>query len=400
MIFVTIVLDGVGIGEAPDALAYGDTGSDTLGHVLKLCSPNLPHLTAMGLGNIRSLHEVPSVSLPTAGYGKMTESSAGKDSTTGHWEFAGIVLDTPFPTYPSGFPAELVSRFCDAIGVGGVLGNRPESGTIIIDEFGEEHLQTGYPILYTSADSVFQVAAHTGVVPLETLYEWCRIVRESICVGPHGVGRVIARPFEGVPGNFSRLSTKRKDFSRLPHELTLQEALQSGGVKTVSVGKVADLFGGVGFDETNKTGANAIGIVETLAAIKKAKHSGKPTFIWTNLIDFDQEYGHRNNPEGFASSLEDFDRALPSILEALPKGSRLVLSADHGNDPTTPGSDHSREFVPLLYYGGEGGENLGTRASFADHAASVAAFFDVDFPSAGVSFEPIRPTKASPGLRS
>ncbi|NQV73329.1 phosphopentomutase [bacterium] len=388
--FVTIILDGVGIGEAPDAVTYGDEGSDTLGHVAHLERPHLPHLAQLGLGNIRSLQGISPASHPEASYGKMAERSSGKDSTTGHWEFAGIILDEPLPTYPEGFPEDVVARFCSLIGVERVLGNRPESGTVIMDECGEEHLLTGLPILYTSADSVFQIAAHVDVVPLETLYTWCKIARDQICVGPHGVGRVIARPFGGELGQFNRLSTKRKDFSRLPHEKTLQEALQSNGVKTVSVGKVADLFGVVGFDELNKTGANSIGIAQTIACMRAAAGSGEPTFIWTNLIDFDQEFGHRNNPSGFAKSLEEFDQALPSILEALPPGSRLLISADHGNDPTTPGSDHSREFVPLLYYGGEGAENLGIRATFADHAATVATFFDVDFPSIGLSFEPSR----------
>ena len=390
MIFVTIILDGVGIGEAPDAASYGDEGADTLGHVASSEQPDLPNLALLGLGNIRSLEGIPPALNPGAAFGKMTERSSGKDSTTGHWEFAGIILDEPFPTYPSCFPDDVVARFCSLIGVERVLGNRPESGTVIMDECGEEHLRTGLPILYTSADSVFQIAAHVDVVPLETLYTWCKIARDQICVGPHGVGRVIARPFGGELGQFSRLSTMRKDFSRLPHEKTLQEALQSGGVKTVSVGKVADLFGGVGFDELNKTGANSIGIAQTIASMRAAATSGEHTFIWTNLIDFDQEYGHRNNPSGFAKSLEEFDQALPSILEALPHGSRLLISADHGNDPTTHGSDHSREFVPLLYYGGEGAENLGIRATFADHAATVATFFDVDFPSIGLSFEPSR----------
>jgi phosphopentomutase len=388
MIFVTIVLDGVGIGEQPDAAADGDEGSDTLGHVLEREHPHLPNLERMGLGCIRPLASVKAVSNPLAWYGKMTERSAGKDSTTGHWEFAGLQLDTPFPTYPEGFPHDLIAAFCQKIGVGGVLGNRPESGTVIIDDFGAEHLKSGFPIVYTSADSVFQVAAHVDRIPLSTLYAWCEVARNEICTGPHDVGRVIARPFEGSPGAFTRLSNKRKDFSRLPHLPTLQETLQSAGVRTVSVGKVADLFGGIGFDESHKTGPNQLGIEATITAIESAVESGKPTFIWVNLIDFDQEFGHRNNPTGFAASLEEFDRALPDLTRALPQGARLVISADHGNDPTTPGSDHSREFVPLLYYGASGAGSLGTRSTFADHAATVADYFNVSFKGNGTSFEP------------
>ena len=387
MIFVTIILDGVGIGEQPDAAAYGDEGSDTLGHVLGQQKPSLPNLQRMGLGNIRSFAAVPPTEMPSAMYGRMQERSAGKDSTTGHWELAGVQLEEPFPTYPNGFPDEVITSFCEAANVNAALGNRPESGTVIIDEFGPEHMATGFPIVYTSADSVFQIAAHLDVVPIETLYEWCQLARESICVGPHGVGRVIARPFEGQPGAFRRRSDKRKDFSRLPEALTLQEALQHEGVHTVSVGKVADLFGGVGFDDTHKTGRNAVGIQKTIDAMRDADASGQNTFIWTNLIDFDQEYGHRNNPEGFARSLEEFDAAQPDILAVLPRDSRLVVTADHGNDPTTESTDHSREFVPLLYYGSSSTGSLGTRHTFADHAASAAAFFGVYFTGGGISFE-------------
>lgn len=387
MVFVTIVLDGVGIGEQPEASDYGDQGSDTLGHVLASEKPHLPNLEKFGLGCIKTLPGIAHVDQPQASFGKMTEQSAGKDSTTGHWEIAGITLDQPFPTYPKGFPKDLIHRFCDAISVSGVLGNRPESGTVILDECGAEHMATGLPIVYTSADSVFQVAAHVGVVPLTQLYDWCERARHEICVGQHAVGRVIARPFEGVPGAFKRLSTKRKDFSRLPHVKPVQQVLQESGVRTISVGKVADLFGGVGFSRTEKTGPNATGIATTIDEIKKASASASNTFIWTNLIDFDQEFGHRNNPEGFAGSLMEFDRALPAILEALPTNGRLVITADHGNDPTTPGSDHSREYVPLLYYDGGHARDLGTRRTFADHAATVASFFNVPFACSGQSFD-------------
>ena len=386
MVFVTMVLDGVGIGEQPDAKVYGDQGSDTLGHVLAKVRPHLPNLSRMGLGCIRPFDSLAADPKPLAKFGKMTERSAGKDSTTGHWEMAGIQVDHPFPTYPEGFPADMVAAFCAAAGVEGVLGNRPESGTVIIDDFGAEHLATGRPIVYTSADSVFQIAAHIDVIPMETLYKWSEIARNQTCVGPHNVGRVIARPFEGAPGDFLRLSTKRKDFSRLPHLPTVQESLQKKGVRTISVGKVADLFGGVGFDETHKTGSNPIGIQTTLSVLRRASATGEPTFIWVNLIDFDQEYGHRNDPEGFARSLEEFDACIPDLMESLPQDGRLLITADHGNDPTTPSSDHSREFVPLLYYGGGGAGSVGTRTTFADHAATVSAYFEADFSCNGTPF--------------
>ena len=388
MLFVTIVLDGVGIGEQPDATAYGDQGSDTLGHVLALERPKLPNLERMGLGRIRPLEGIAAVSHPTASFGKMTERSAGKDSTIGHWELAGLFLSHPFPTYPGGFPAEVIDAFCEGTPYDHVLGNRAESGTSIIDEFGREHMETGVPIVYTSADSVFQIAAHVDVISVERLYELCQFVRDDICVDAHGVGRVIARPFQGAEGSFQRLSNERKYFSRMPESPTLQEALYAKGVTTVSVGKVADLFGGEGFTRSTKTTSNSDGIEVTIREIVRAQDEDARTFIWVNLIDFDQEFGHRNNVAGFASSLEEFDRALPAIFSALPSGSRMVLTADHGNDPTTPSTDHSREYVPLLYYGSGANVDLGTRATFADHAATVADYFQVSFASEGTSFEP------------
>lgn len=382
-LFVTIVLDGVGIGEAPDASDYGDEGSDTLGHVLDRCRPSLPNLTALGLGNIRPLTGVPAVSHPGASFGRLTEASAGKDSTTGHWELAGLMLDEPFPTYPDGFPDDVMEAFLEGTGCSRALGNRAASGTVILDELGAEHMATGDPIVYTSADSVFQVAAHVDVVPLDTLYAWCKVARDTVCVGAHGVGRVIARPFTGTPGAFVRLSDSRKDFSRLPHAVPVQQALQTAGVETVCVGKVADLFGGVGFDRVVKTKGNAEGIAATLEAMVGADG---PRFVWTNLIDFDQEFGHRNNPDGFAGALEQFDRAVPDLLAALPPGGRLLITADHGNDPTTPSTDHAREYVPVLLVGEEPGRDLGTRATFCDHAATVADYFGVPYPVEAQSF--------------
>lgn len=397
--YVSIILDGVGIGQAPDAAAYGDEGSDTLGHVLASERPSLPNLERLGLGCIRPLTGVACVHAPLASYGRMQEMSAGKDSTTGHWEFAGIRVSEPFPTYAHGFPPDVIEAFLRRTGCRRALGNRPESGTVIIDEFGEEHLETGDPIVYTSADSVFQIAAHVEKVPLETLYAWCDVARAHVCTGAHGVGRVIARPFTGAPGNFQRLSNKRRDYSLSPPVEPLQQTLQKAGVHTVCVGKIADLFAGVGFDEVVGTKSNTAGIRETIAAMERAgggsgdrTGASRPTFIWTNLIDFDQEYGHRNNPKGFARALEEFDQALPALLAALPEQGRLLISADHGNDPTTVSTDHSREFVPLLVVAPHAPRNLGTRATFADHAASVAHYFGVPYSSGGESFE-LSPTE-------
>ena len=312
---------------------------------------------------------------PAASWGRLTERAAGKDSTTGHWALAGLVLETPFPTYPNGFPDDVVAAFCDRAGVDGVLGNRPASGTEIIAELGQEHQRTGRPIVYTSADSVFQVAAHVDTVPLEELYRMCGVARDQVCVGEHAVGRVIARPFEGAPGAYQRISAKRKDLSLLPPAPTLLDALRQHAVRTVCVGKIAALFGGVGVDQEVKTAGNADGVHQTLAAIAEAAETGAPTFVWTNLVDFDELYGHRNDPAGYAAALEAFDAALPDLEAALPDGAVLLLTADHGNDPTFPGSDHTRERVPVLrFQRGAPARDLGTADSFAAHAADVAGF--------------------------
>ena len=382
--FVTIVLDGVGIGAQPDSDRYGDADSHTLKHVCDTARPDLPHLTALGLGCIEALAGIPPVDHPAASFGKMQEVSAGKDSTTGHWELAGLRLERPFPTYPDGFPDAVITRFMEATGCAGVLGNKASSGTEIVAELGEAHQRTGWPIVYTSADSVFQIAAHKETIPLEELYRMCEIAREEVCRDMHAVGRVIARPFEGTPGAYRRVSNERRDFSLRPSSTTLQEALRQSGVRTVAIGKIGDLFDDVGFDEIRKTKSNRQGIEEIRAGLAGVS---APTFFWANLVDFDQEYGHRNDPYGFAKALEEFDRALPGLLEALPGGGRILITADHGNDPITPSTDHSREFVPLLLYGGEAGRDLGTRPSFNDHAATVAAYFNVPFETAGKSFE-------------
>ncbi|MEM1055532.1 MAG: phosphopentomutase [Bacteroidota bacterium] len=385
MLFVSIVLDGAGVGDAPDAAAYGDAGSNTLGHVCERERPHLPNLARLGLGRIADLAGVEAIAHPEASWGRLTERAAGKDSTTGHWALAGLVLETPFPTYPHGFPPDVATAFCERAGVDGILGNIPASGTAIIAELGEEHQRTGQPIVYTSADSVFQIAAHVEKTPLEALYAMCRVARDEVCVGEHAVGRVIARPFTGAPGAYERISSKRKDFSLHPTGPTVLDALREAGVRTVAVGKIASLFGGQGVDHEIKTAGNADGIAKTLDAIREAAASGEPTFIWTNLVDFDELYGHRNDPAGYARALEAFDATLPDLLNTLPEAGRLLLTADHGNDPTYPGSDHTREHVPLLLAGGEA-RDIGTRGTFADHAATIAAAFGVAWNGPGTSF--------------
>lgn len=386
-LFVSIVLDGVGIGEQPDADQYGDVGSHTLGHVCEVARPQLPHLAQLGLGHIAPLAGVAAVEGPMAHFGKMQEISVGKDSTTGHWELAGLELAQPFPTYPGGFPQEVLRAFLDKTGGSRVLGNKAASGTAIISELGEEHQATGHPIVYTSADSVFQVAAHTDTISLDALYSMCQIARDEVCVGAHAVGRVIARPFTGNPGAYTRLSAKRKDYALPPPAETIHAALQKHGITTVAIGKIGDLFAQEGFDAIHKTKSNTEGVAQTLA-VMRAHDSETSTFIWTNLVDFDQEYGHRNNPQGFAEALEAFDQALPDLLAALPDDARLLITADHGNDPTTPSTDHSREYVPVLYYDPaiQRGEDLGTRSTFADHGATIADYFSIAFEGKGTAF--------------
>jgi phosphopentomutase len=376
-----LVLDGVGIGELPDAADYGDEGSNTLVNMAKSVGGlNLPNLQRMGLGNIEQIEGIPPAEKPIACYGKMREVSAGKDTTTGHWEIAGIIREKPFPTYPNGFPPEIIEAFEKAIGRK-VLGNKPASGTAIIEELGEEHLRTGYPIVYTSADSVFQIAAHEEIVPVEQLYEWCRIARE-ILRGEHEVARVIARPFIGTPGNFKR-TPRRRDFSVPPPYPTLLDALTEVGLKVVTVGKVDDIFAGRGVTFAVHTSDNRDGMqqVETLTA------QGDFDFLWCTLVDFDTVYGHRNNPQGFAQALREFDEWLGNFLPKLREGDLLIITADHGNDPTTPSTDHSREYVPLLIWTPSlrEGKPLGVRQTFADVAATIADWLKVEWHGAGKS---------------
>lgn len=371
-----IVLDSAGCGALPDAAAYGDEGSNTLGHTAAAVGGlKLPHLAEMGLGNILPLEGVPPASEPRASWGRMAERSPGKDTTTGHWELAGLVLDRPFPVYPQGFPPEIIAEFTRRIGRP-VLGNRPASGTTIIQELGEEHLRTGYPIVYTSADSVFQVAAHEDVIPVDELYRICRIARE-ILQGEYAVGRVIARPFTGTPGHFRR-TERRHDFSLPPTGPTILDALSEAGVPVTAIGKINDIFAGRGITTAIRTANNE----EGLRAIAKAAADVTAGLIFANLVDFDMLYGHRNDPHGYAAALEAFDAALPGIIALLHPGDLLIITADHGCDPTTASTDHSREYVPLLVFNPArpAGRPLGTRQTFADVAATVAEAFALSWP--------------------
>jgi phosphopentomutase len=378
-----IVLDGVGIGALPDAADYGDVGSHTLLHVAEAVSGlSLPNLGKLGLGRLLDLPGVPPVSDPRGARARLAERAAGKDSTSGHWELAGVVVDEPFPTYPPGFPEELLERWCERVGRGW-LGNVAASGTDIIAQHGEEHQKSGRLIVYTSADSVFQVAAHMGTVPLEELYDSCRIAREML-TGVHGVGRVIARPFEGAPGAYERRGDKRKDFSRVPPEPTLLDRLSEAGHPVLTVGKVDDLFAGRGVTDAIHTRDNAEG-EDVLIDLMRRPGAG---LVFANLVDFDQLYGHRNDPRGFARALEQFDERFGEMLSLLRPDEICMVTADHGNDPTTPSTDHSREYTPLLIAGPrvKPGVDLGTRDSFADVAATLAELFSVTRPSAGASF--------------
>lgn len=370
-----IVVDGLGVGAQEDAAEYGDENENTLGHLCEETKVKLPNLQRMGLGNIIPLASVSVASEPICAYGKMREQSAGKDSTTGHWELAGIQLNRPFPTYPDGFPKEVIDQFCEGISVEKVLVNKPYSGTEVIADYGEEHLETGYPIVYTSADSVFQVAAHVDVTPVDTLYKWCKFAREEVLQDEHGVGRVIARPFTGKPGNFERISDKRHDYSMNPPQHNIINRLRQQGIKTYSIGKVVDLFTEEHFTQFRRTKSNAEGISQLLSLMSAAKDS----FVFVNLIDTDQKYGHRLDPEGYAECLQEFDRAIPAIVSKLDEGDILIITGDHGNDPTSESTDHSREFVPVLLCPAEKAKqvNLGTRDTFSDIASTAANFFGI-----------------------
>ncbi len=382
--FILIILDGVGIGALPDADKYGDVGSNTLVNISKRVKNfSLPNLEKLGLGNIDHIVGVNKTNNPLASYGKMVEASNGKDSTTGHWEIGGIKVEVEFPYYPEGFPEELVNLFIESTGVKGILGNKPASGTEIIKELGDEHLRTGHPIIYTSADSVFQIAAHEEVIPIDRLYEICEITRKQVCVGKNSVGRVIARPFVGEPGNYQR-TTNRKDFSIDPPSDTILDVLKDDGINTVAIGKVNDLFNYKGIvKQVVKTKSNSVGIEKIIEHSKSESNS----FLFANLVDFDVYFGHRLDPEGFANALVEFDKRLPEILETLDETDALLMTADHGNDPTVTSTDHSREYVPILFYmKDKPGRDLGTRKTFSDAAQTIAHFFKVNNGLKGTSF--------------
>jgi len=361
--FFIIVLDSVGIGEMPDAAAFGDAGSNTLGAIRKSAAFDCPNLAKLGLFNIEGVGG--GVDEPLSAYARMRELSAGKDTTIGHWEIAGLVSEQPLPTYPDGFPPEVITAFEQATGRK-VICNKPYSGTDVIRDYGEEHLRTGALIVYTSADSVFQIAAHEGIVPIDELYRYCEIARELL-KGRHGVGRVIARPFEGEHP-FKR-TARRHDYSLLPPAQTMLDVIKESGMDVISVGKISDIFAGKGVTEGHRTGNNDEGMKIALSMAERDFHG----LCFVNLVDFDMTYGHRNDVDGYAAALTRFDAWLPEFLARLGEEDALIITADHGCDPSTPSTDHSREHTPMLLYGGgvKAGVDLGTRIGFCDISATV-----------------------------
>jgi phosphopentomutase len=379
--FVLVVLDSLGMGEMPDAADWGDAGSDTLGHILESRTVHLPNLQQLGLGNVRPLSNVPPASNPRASYGRCALRSNGKDTTTGHWEMAGIILERAFPTYPQGFPPRIIDRFVKETGVPGILGNVPASGTEIIKELGAEHMLTGKPIVYTSADSVFQIAAHEQIIPVPRLYEICETAR-AILSGEDEVGRVIARPFEGDTGSFRR-TENRHDYAVPPPRDNLLVTLSEADLDVVCIGKVASIYDAVGVTRDLPAKNNDQSIDQTIVALSDETRG----LIFSNLVDFDMLYGHRRDTEGYARALEHFDSRLPEIERAMKDGDVLIITADHGNDPTRPGSDHTREYAPLMVYGKQSraGVNLGTRGSLSDIGQTIAENFGLKL-TAGQSF--------------
>jgi phosphopentomutase len=376
-----IVLDGAGIGAMPDAPEWGDAGSDTFGHILESRVVRLPNLQRYGLGNIRPLKDLPPLEKTAGCFGRCALRSNGKDTTTGHWEMAGIILERAFPTYPNGFPKAIVDRFIREAEVPGILGNIPASGTEIIKVLGEEHVKTQKPIVYTSADSVFQIAAHEEVIPLEKLYEMCETARR-ILDGEHKVGRVIARPFLGEPGAFYR-TENRHDYAVPPPRENLLPALADEDYDVVCIGKIASIYDSIGVTKDLTAKNNDQSIKQTMAALKEESRG----LIFSNLVDFDMLYGHRRDTEGYAKALEHFDSRLPDIEAVMTDDDLMIITADHGNDPTFPGSDHTREYAPLLVFGKtiRHGVDLGTRPSLADIGQTIASNFGIKL-TAGESF--------------
>ncbi len=371
---ILIVLDSVGIGELPDAADFGDVGSNTLGNIVKKCGGiSLPNLSKLGLGKIDGINYLPVPEQVDGSYARMAEVSNGKDTITGHWELAGLQLKKPFPTYPDGFPQEVLDEFTRLTGRG-VLANCAASGTEIIKQYGEEHMRTGKLIVYTSADSVFQIAAHEDIVPIDELYKICQIARDML-KDEHMVGRVIARPFIGEPGNFTRTSNRR-DYSAAPASDTILDKLSKKGLDVIAVGKIEDIFSKKGITKADHTKSNMHGVDMTIDFMKQQNKG----LIFTNLVDFDMLFGHRNNAQGYKDALEEFDKRLPEIMDAMKEDDVLIITADHGCDPTTESTDHSREHVPLLIYGKsiKSDVNLGTRVTFADVASTLAEMFEVE----------------------
>lgn len=380
---VLIVLDSVGVGEMPDAQMYGDKGSHTLDHTFEACNGlNIPNLKKLGLGNIEGVKALGKEESVIGAFGKGSEKSIGKDTVTGHWEIGGVILDKPLNTYPDGFSDKIINEFKEKAKIDGILGNKVASGTAIIEELGEEHVKTGYPIIYTSADSVFQIAAHEEVVGLDNLYKMCEIAREML-VGEDVVGRVIARPFVGEVGSFKRTSNRR-DYALDPFGKTALEYIKENGMSVAAVGKIEDIYNGKGVTEAVHIKNNMDGVDKTLEYMDKIDNG----LIFTNLVDFDMLYGHRNDPKGYGKAIEDFDGRLNEIYSKLRDEDILIITADHGCDPTTESTDHSREYIPILVYGKQvkGGSELGIRDSFTDIGKSILDYLGIDNNLEGKSF--------------
>ncbi len=382
---ILFVLDSVGIGALPDAEKFGDPGVNTLGHIVEGCGHlEIPHLTALGIGNIEGVSMVPAAARPTGAFGRSEEASDGKDTTTGHWEMAGLYMPEPFNTYPQGFPPHVIEAFESRTGRK-ALCNLPASGTAVIDDYADEHMATGNPIVYTSADSVFQIAAHEEIVPLEELYSMCEVARD-ILMGKDAVARVIARPFVGTPGHFER-TANRRDYSLEPHEPTVLDLAMKAGLQVRAVGKIWDIFNGKGITHEIHTKDNMDGVDKTLEWLREDFEG----ILFTNLVDFDSKYGHRRDIAGYGQALEAFDKRLPELLAALRPDDIFILTADHGNDPAYKGTDHTREYIPILSVGQEimPGASIGTRETFADIAATVSDILGIAATPYGKSFFPL-----------
>lgn len=380
---IWMVIDSVGIGALPDSEKFGDVNVNTLGNIVKTYKDiKIPNMINLGLSNIEGVESLESINNPKGSFGRAKEVSKGKDTTTGHWEMTGVLVETPFKTYENGFPKEIIEEF-ERKTNRKVIGNKPASGTAILDELGEQQMKTGEVIVYTSADSVFQIAAHEEIIPLDELYRMCEIARE-IMMGENAVARIIARPFIGTPGSFER-TANRRDYSLSPFEDTVLDNIKNANLDVIGVGKIEDIFNKQGITEAIHTKDNMDGVDQTINYIKKDNKG----LIFTNLVDFDSKYGHRRDVEGYKNALEEFDARIPEILENMKDDDILIINSDHGNDPTYKGTDHTREYIPILIYGKNvvNGYNLGTRNSFADIGATVADILNVDSPKNGKSFK-------------